>query len=91
VNASGPIGIDEILPKTVGAAPEQLAGAPVDDRTDLFAAGALRFEMLTGSRPFNGQTVAEILGQMEAGVPPDVCALNAEVPRSLRSVLETAL
>jgi serine/threonine-protein kinase len=91
VNASDPIGIDEILPKTLGAAPEQLTGAPVDDRTDLFAAGALLFEMLTGMRPFNGRSIAEILEQMEAGIPPDVCALNAKVPRSLRTILETAL
>jgi eukaryotic-like serine/threonine-protein kinase len=91
VNASDPISIDEILPATLGRAPEQLTGAAVDNRTDLFAAGALLFEMLTGTRPFNGRTVAEILEQMEAGVPEDVSALHSKVSRPLRHVLETAL
>ena len=91
VNASEPLSIDEILPATRNMTPEQLTGASVDDRTDLFAAGALLFEMLTCTRPFSGRTLAEILRQMEAEVPEDVCALNASVSPALRSVIETAL
>jgi len=91
VNACEPASIGEILPKTPSMAPEQLMGAPVDHRTDLFAAGALLFEMLTCTKPFRGRTGAEIIGQMEIGVPEDVCALNAKVPHALRSVIETAL
>jgi eukaryotic-like serine/threonine-protein kinase len=91
VNACEPTSVGEDLPTTSALAPEQLMGAPVDHRTDLFAAGALLFEMLTCTKPFRGGTVAEILTQMQAGGPEDVCALNAQVPRAFRSVIETAL
>ena len=91
VNASEPASIGELRPKMPSMAPEQLMGAPVDHRTDLFAAGALLFEMLTCAKPFRGRTVAELVRQMEIGVPEDVCALNAAVPSTLRSVIETAL
>src|SRR5436305_1975266 len=41
-------------------APEQLLGAPVDGRTDLFAAGAILFEMLTGNAPFAEDNVMKL-------------------------------
>jgi eukaryotic-like serine/threonine-protein kinase len=72
-------------------APEQLAGGPVDYRTDLFAAGALLFEMLTCVKPFSGASVDEIVAQMATQRSEDVCALNPEVPWTLRSIIDTAL
>jgi serine/threonine protein kinase len=72
-------------------APEQLAGGPADHRTDLFAAGALLFEMLTCAKPFFGASVDEIVVQMATQRSEDVCALNPEVPRALRSIIDTAL
>ena len=42
-------------------APEQVTGEPVDARSDLFAAGAILFEMLAGRPAFGGRTVVEIL------------------------------
>jgi len=91
VNASEPTRISEALPTTSSVAPEQLMGAPVDHWTDLFSAGALLFQMLTCTRPFRGGSVAETLTQMENRGPENVCALNPEVPRALRSVIEKAL
>ena len=41
--------------------PEQAQGSPVDPRSDIFAAGALLFEMLTGKRFFSGDTVYQIM------------------------------
>jgi len=72
-------------------APEQLAGGPVDHRTDLFTAGALFFEMLTCAKPFFGASADEIVAQMAAQRSRDVCALNPDVPRALRSIIDTAL
>ncbi len=82
---------DLALPLGGNMAPEQLTGAVVDHRTDLFAAGALLFEMLTGMKPFPGRTIADILAQMENAGPDDVCKFNVEVSRALRSTIETAL
>jgi hypothetical protein len=76
---------------TTSLAPEQLTGGPVDERTDLFATGVLFFEMMTGSRPFPGADIEEVIAQMKSRGPEDLCALNPEVPIALRRVIETAL
>ncbi len=51
-------------------APEQFLGAPVDARTDLFAAGAIVFEMLSGKPPFSGQTVIQVFQAVTTKEPP---------------------
>lgn len=51
-------------------APEQVAGETVDARTDLFAAGAVLFEMLAGRPAFGGRTVAESLHATRYEHPP---------------------
>jgi YVTN family beta-propeller protein len=51
-------------------APEQSQGGPVDQRTDLYALGIILYEMLTGRRPFEGQTpMAVILRHIQDAVP----------------------
>ena len=52
------------------AAPEQLLGAPVDTRADLFSAGVVFFEMLAGRPPFRGRTFAEIVHAVLYETPP---------------------
>ena len=42
-------------------APEQLLGEPVDHRADIFAYGVMAFEVLTGQKPFVGQSSTDIL------------------------------
>ena len=70
--------------------PEQLAGRTVDRRADLFAAGAVFFELLSGERPF-GKGLAEIITNMERRGPVDIRTLNPEVNPALKAVIETAL
>ena len=72
-------------------APEQFAARPVDHRADLFSAGAVLFELLSGVKPFRGRSVAENMLSMEQRVPSDLCQLNPEVSPELRQVIEVAL
>ena len=64
-------------------APEQVTGEAVDARSDLFAAGAILFEMLAGRPAFGGRTVVEILHatllRAAAGARPD----RRRSPRSI--------
>jgi eukaryotic-like serine/threonine-protein kinase len=53
------------------SSPEQLRGEPVDGRTDIFAFGALLYEMLTGSRPFEADSQAGLIAAvLEHDAPP---------------------
>jgi serine/threonine protein kinase len=49
-------------------APEQLGGRPVSAATDIFAMGAIAYEMVTGRKPFNPETGFELLEMQRAGV-----------------------
>jgi TolB-like protein/tetratricopeptide (TPR) repeat protein len=53
-------------------APEQVRGGAVDARTDIFAAGVLLFELVTGERPFRGATFVEILQAVMTEHPPSL-------------------
>ncbi|MEX2535155.1 MAG: protein kinase [Trueperaceae bacterium] len=73
-------------------APEQIRGRAVDRRADLWALGAVLYEMITSVSPFraNGELPAIIL-QVMNGEPRPIGELRSEVPDGLASVLEKAL
>jgi serine/threonine protein kinase/tetratricopeptide (TPR) repeat protein len=70
-------------------APEQITGEPVDNRSDLFAAGAILFEMLAGRPAFSGRTIVEIVHATRYEQPPAltgspaVAALDRVIRRAL--------
>jgi TolB-like protein/tetratricopeptide (TPR) repeat protein len=70
-------------------APEQMMGEPIDARSDLFAAGAILFEMLAGRPAFGGRTVAEILHATLYEQPPALTGSPAvaAVDRVIRHAL----
>ncbi len=72
-------------------APEQLEGRPADVRTDLFAFGTVLFEMVTGRRPFAGESSAAIITAILAGEPPAVSTIRALSPPALDRIVRTCL
>ena len=69
-------------------APEQLQGETVDERSDMFAFGAIAYEMLTGTRAFGGGTLDTISAVQEPeGLPP----LSAALPAALTTIVGRCL
>ena len=69
-------------------APEQIEGKPVDARADIFAFGALFYELLTGCRPFEGKSQASVMAAILEREPPD---LPDTVPPALRQIVAGCL
>jgi len=72
-------------------APEAHLGKPMDERTDLFSLGVVFYEMLTGARPFVGDTYAAVIGMALSFTPPPVYERNAEAGRALSQVVAKLL
>jgi len=71
--------------------PEQARGAPVDQTSDLYSAGIVLFELLTGQVPFTGDSPVEIAMKHLAEIPPAPSELRADVPDDLDLVVLRAL
>jgi serine/threonine-protein kinase len=69
--------------------PEQARGEAVDHRTDIYAAGCVLFEMLTGRPPFRGRSLAQVL-DLHAHSPMPALSLSPE-DAALRPALEAVL
>jgi len=81
-----------IIAGTVGyMSPEQVRGEPVDGRSDIFSLGVVLWEMLTGRRPFHGDSPVETLSAiLREEPPPDpvLAGLPPEFERILRRALQ---
>ena len=71
--------------------PEQAFGLPVDRRTDLYAAGLVLYELLTGRVPFEADTPAAALMKQAYEPPPPPRALNPELSVGVERILLKAL
>jgi serine/threonine protein kinase/Tol biopolymer transport system component len=77
---------------TVGyMAPEQAQAEEVDHRADIFAFGAILYEMLSGRRAFQGNTAVEALNAILKEEPPELAESGHEVPASLERVVRHCL
>lgn len=85
----GPPGQAPFLP--AGWSPEQVRGERADARADVYALGAVLYELLTGSPPFEGHSWAELSQEILAGDPEPPGDLAPGVPRALERVCLEAL
>jgi serine/threonine-protein kinase len=71
--------------------PEQVQGQPVDARSDLFAVGIVLYQLLTGKRPFDGDTDFSIIQQIVGHVPAAPSTVNTQLPPAMDAVVARAL
>jgi serine/threonine protein kinase len=79
-----------ILGTAAYMSPEQAKGKTVDRRTDIWAFGCVLYEMLTGKRAFEGETVTDTLAAVIRG-EPDWSVLPATTPQTVRNLLQRCL
>ena len=71
--------------------PEQLEGRALDARTDLFALGAIVYEMASGRRPFTGDSDASLIAAILARDPEPPSSIQPTLPRELDDVIRRCL
>jgi TolB-like protein len=71
--------------------PEQARGGSVDARSDVFSAGVLLYELLTGERPFRGASAVDLISSILRDAPPSVTELRADLPPHLGRILRHCL
>ena len=77
---------------TVGyMSPEQVRGLPTDGRSDLFAFGAILYEMLSGKRAFQGTTPADTMSAILKEDPPELTETGRQIPPALESIVRHCL
>jgi serine/threonine protein kinase/dienelactone hydrolase len=72
-------------------APEQVRGEVVDRRADIFALGAVLYEMLAGCRPFTGDSTLATLDAVLTRQPPDLSDANPEISPALSHIVRRCL
>jgi serine/threonine protein kinase len=77
---------------TVGyMSPEQVRGAPADHRSDVFALGAILYEMLSGRRAFKCDTTAETMTAILKQDPPELSGTNPAISPGLERIVDRCL
>lgn len=72
-------------------APEQIEGKEADARSDIFAFGAVLYEMATGKRPFQGKSQLSLASAILEQDPTPISSLNPRVPAAFEHVVTTCL
>src|SRR4029079_17526898 len=72
-------------------APEQAAGRPADARSDVYALGAIMYEMVTGVPPYSGDNIMEILTKKATIDPPLPIQVRTDLPQQVSDLVATAM
>jgi Tol biopolymer transport system component len=71
--------------------PEQVKGKPADARSDIFAFGAVFYEMLSGKRAFHGDSAGETMASILREDPPDLSVTNQNISPGLERIVRHCL
>ncbi|MFO1224540.1 MAG: protein kinase [Burkholderiaceae bacterium] len=71
--------------------PEQTRGEKLDGRSDLFSAGIVLYQMITGERPFKGESLVAVATRIANDPTPPLASKRPDAPASLRRVVERCL
>jgi Tol biopolymer transport system component len=85
---AAPTGVGVVVGTVAYMSPEQAAGRPLDERTDVFSFGVVLYEALAGRRPFDAANDLELLKTIAHGAPPP---LPAGIPDAVCAIVEKAL
>ncbi len=72
-------------------APEQLKGAEVTTRSDIFALGLVLYELFTGKRPYDAKTVPQLLSQQESAQLTSMTSLAADIDPAVEKAIRRCL
>jgi eukaryotic-like serine/threonine-protein kinase len=90
--SAGPPTEQGVVVGTAGyMSPEQVRGAAVDCRTDIFSFGAVLYEMLTGKRAFKRDTTADTMAAILQEEPPELVGSGRQIPPALDRVVRHCL
>ncbi len=81
----------QILGTVPYLSPEQAEGKPTDHRSDVFSLGIMLHEMITGQRPFEGDSSASIVSSILRDPVPPITAINPALPSRLAAIITRCL
>jgi hypothetical protein len=87
LHTRGATGTGVIIGTPEYMAPEQAEGRDIDHRVDIYALGAILFEMVTGRVPFEGQTPLSIVLKHRSEPPADPQTINAQISEGLSRII----
>ncbi|MEN8006580.1 MAG: protein kinase [Candidatus Krumholzibacteriota bacterium] len=71
--------------------PEQVRSQPADHRSDIFSLGAVMYHMISGQRPFQGETITEIMASVIRDTPNPASLVNPDCPLQLGHLIARCL
>ena len=71
--------------------PEQARGSNIDARSDLYSAGVVLYEMLTGALPYNGDSPVAVVLQHVQSIPTPPRAINPDIPLGMEQITKKAM